>query len=184
VIDTPQFQRLRDLKQLGLTYLVFPGAAHNRFEHSLGTSHLASSVFTHLHRLQGRDLGSEARDGEAVALAGLCHDLGHGPFSHVFDNEFIPRRHGSQYDPSLWSHEDMSARMLEYLVDENNIDCSRGGPDLVKRVNSLITSGHGASASPMRGWKSEIVANARNSVDVDKFDYIQRCGNAQLSHRH
>ena len=67
--DTPQFQRLRDLKQLGLTYLVFPGASHNRFEHSLGTAHLASSVFTHLFRLQQKDLEAERADGDAVTIA-------------------------------------------------------------------------------------------------------------------
>ena len=57
------------MKQLGLTYLVFPGASHNRFEHSLGTAHLASSVFTHLFRLQQKDLEAERADGDAVTIA-------------------------------------------------------------------------------------------------------------------
>jgi HD superfamily phosphohydrolase len=233
-VDTPEFQRLRDLKQLGLTYLVFPGASHNRFEHSLGTAHLGASVFAHLFRLQRADLEADAADGNVVALAvrlrwrlwlrgvpglarmfrlftrslthaqnapaaaspppqGLCHDLGHGPFSHVFDTEFLPRRFGSSYDPDAWSHEGMSADMLEYLVDQNHIDtASHGGTDLVRRVQSLITSGHrraslGAAAETSggggakRGYLREIVANARNSVDVDKFDYIQRdCQNCGL----
>ena len=121
---------------------------------------------------------------------GLCHDLGHGPFSHVFDTEFLPRRFGSMYDPTAWSHEGMSADMLEYLVDKNHIDtAAHGGTDLVRRVQSLITSGHrraslgadGLGPPPSRGYLREIVANARNSVDVDKFDYIQRdCQNCGL----
>lgn len=196
---------------LGLCLLCV-GASHNRFEHSLGTCHLANNVFTHLYRrvcsrtsahgsarspsppppvaarLQKDDLEADRSDGEAVALAGLCHDLGHGPFSHVFDTEFLPRRHGSQYDPDAWSHEAMSSSMLEYLVDENHIEtASRGGSDIIRRVQSLITSGHTRRASqqgsdpPGRGYLREIVANARNSVDVDKFDYIQRdCQNCGL----
>ena len=118
---------------MGLTYLVFPGASHNRFEHSLGTCHLANGVFTHLYRLQKTDLGVDPKvDGEVVALAvrgggglhhvcalvckltppccsharpldqGLCHDLGHGPFSHVFDTEFLPRRLGSHHHADVW----------------------------------------------------------------------------------
>jgi HD superfamily phosphohydrolase len=107
----------------------------------------------------------------------------------VFDTEFLPRRFGSSYDPEAWSHEGMSADMLEYLVDQNHIDtAAHGGTDLVKRVQSLITSGHrraslggSGAAAPSRGYLKEIVANARNSVDVDKFDYIQRdCQNCGL----
>ncbi|WAR11710.1 SAMH1-like protein, partial [Mya arenaria] len=67
IIDTPEFQRLRSIKQLGNGYFVYPGASHNRFEHSLGNTDIL-----------------------CVEIAGLCHDLGHGPFSHLFDGIFIP----------------------------------------------------------------------------------------------
>ena len=118
----------------------------------------------------------------------MCHDLGHGPFSHVFDSEFLPRRFGSSYDPDAWSHEGMGADMLEYLIDANHLDLTaQGAPeDLLRRVQSLITSGHGRLSSqgapgPAKGYLKEIVANARNSVDVDKFDYIARdCQNCGL----
>jgi HD superfamily phosphohydrolase len=122
VVDTPQFQRLRDLKQLGSSYYIFPGASHNRFEHSLGVSHLAGSLARRFSTSQGElDMGE--RDVELISVAGLCHDLGHGPFSHVFDNEFIPAARPG----CLWNHEDMSTKMFQYLVDDNGIDIT-GSP--------------------------------------------------------
>ncbi|XP_048244692.1 deoxynucleoside triphosphate triphosphohydrolase SAMHD1-like [Haliotis rufescens] len=88
IIDTPQFQRLRYLKQLGGDYFVYPGAAHNRFEHSIGTYYLAGT-FARILQQEYPEL--EDDEIKCIEIAGLCHDLGHGPFSHVFDNFFIPR---------------------------------------------------------------------------------------------
>lgn len=82
VIDTPQFQRLRYLKQLGSSYFVFPGATHNRFEHSIGTAWLANQLVTLLQSRQPY-LNIDDRDIRCVTLAGLCHDLGHGPYRFV-----------------------------------------------------------------------------------------------------
>lgn len=147
--------------------MVFPGATHTRFEHSLGTAWLASCMFYRIHNIQRGQLGLDARDGIAVSLAGLSHDLGHGPFSHVFDNEFIPRRLGKGQH---WKHEHMSAAMLEHIIDANSIDMDR---DLLNDAKQLITAEE-SGGMDKNAFLSEIVANKRNSVDVDKFDYIQR----------
>ena len=75
VMDMPQFQRIRRIKQLGLISLIYPGANHTRFEHCIGTMNLASKLATKL------DLSDD--EIELVRISGLLHDIGHGPFSHV-----------------------------------------------------------------------------------------------------
>ncbi|KAK3811980.1 MAG: HD phosphohydrolase domain-containing protein [Benniella sp.] len=164
-MDTPQFQRLRDLKQLGSAYYVFPGATHNRFEHSIGTSHLAGEVVERFRDTQP-ELEISESDVKCVRLAGLCHDLGHGPFSHVFDNEFIPRA----IPGSNWTHEQASEMMLEYMVEDNSIDIDR---EEINFIKDLIM-GERRGNSQRHGFLFDIVSNKRNSLDVDKYDYLQR----------
>ncbi|KAJ1646180.1 hypothetical protein LPJ64_002325 [Coemansia asiatica] len=164
-IDTPQFQRLRYLKQMGSSYFVFPGASHNRFEHCVGTSYLASSVVQSFMQRQP-ELEITKRDLYCVTLAGLCHDLGHGPFSHVFDNEFIPRA----LPGVSWSHEQGSEMMLKHTIDQNNIDIDDSDILFIKQLIRGSVSG----APDEKMFLFDIVANKRNGVDVDKFDYIQR----------
>lgn len=169
-IDTEEFQRLRDVKQLGMCHLVFPGAVHSRFEHSLGVYCLAGQAMGRLQQFQGEELGIEPNDIQTVKLAGLLHDVGHGPFSHVFENEFLPKVSPG----STWTHEQMSKQMVDHIVDEHNIDID---PQLLGRVKDMIAaSSHFAAPaqSHEKRFLFDIVANGRNGIDVDKFDYIER----------
>jgi HD superfamily phosphohydrolase len=100
VIDSMPFQRLRNIHQLALTYLVYPGATHKRFEHSLGVMELASRIFDVVTDPQNllyesvRDIVPDD-DGKrywksALRMAALCHDVGHLPFSHAAEKELLP----------------------------------------------------------------------------------------------
>ncbi len=81
LLDTPEFQRLRRIRQLGFSEFVFPGATHNRFAHSIGTYHIARKLADIIARQQ--DKRDPERERVAL-LAALLHDIGHGPFSHTF----------------------------------------------------------------------------------------------------
>lgn len=90
LIEHPFFQRLRRIKQLGLSFLVFPGANHTRFEHAIGALHLMKQAISVL-RLKGHEITEEEE--EAVAVAILLHDIGHAPFSHVLENTIVEIPH-------------------------------------------------------------------------------------------
>ncbi|MEW5845919.1 MAG: HD domain-containing protein [Bacteroidota bacterium] len=83
LIEHPYFQRLRNIKQLGLSYLVYPGAVHSRFQHCIGAMHLLDLA---IETLRGKGLEITDREAEAAAVAILLHDIGHGPFSHALEH--------------------------------------------------------------------------------------------------
>ncbi|KAH9790648.1 HD domain-containing protein [Citrus sinensis] len=169
-IDTEQFQRLRDLKQLGVTHLVYPGAVHSRFEHSLGVYWLAGAAIQKLKQNQGLELGIDNFDIQTVKLAGLLHDVGHGPFSHLFEREFLPR----VVSGCKWSHEQMSLKMVDHIVDEHHIDVDF---EMIKKVKEMIVASSELTlpkGTREKHFLYDIVANGRNGIDVDKFDYIVR----------
>ncbi|KAJ4475018.1 HD-domain/PDEase-like protein [Lentinula aciculospora] len=165
-IDSTPFQRLRRIKQLGTTYYVWAGASHNRFEHCIGVAHLARKMVTGLRKHQPK-LDITDRDIECVTLAGLCHDLGHGPWSHVWDGMFIP----AILPEERWTHEEGSEMMLDYLVKEKEIDIPT---DDVAFIKALIAGDPQKCQPDEKLFLFDIVANKRNGLDVDKFDYIQR----------
>ncbi|MCU4174577.1 HD domain-containing protein [Carboxylicivirga sp. N1Y90] len=106
LIEHEYFQRLRRIKQLGLTHIVYPGAMHTRFQHALGAMHLMSSAVDTL-RSKGHDISDE--ESEAVHAAILLHDIGHGPFSHVLENTLLEV-----------SHEAISLIMMQDLNSQMN----------------------------------------------------------------
>ena len=184
IIDTPQFQRLRSIKQLGASYWVYPGTCHNRFEHSIGTSHLCGKM---IRQLQDNhpDLVTDM-DVLCVEMAGLCHDLGHGPFSHVFDGNYKQLI----APDSKWSHEQGSIDMFDYMYQENeNIQgvfreagVTQKEKQLVKDLilgkdpkKDDISETCTYQKKEMKKWfLYEIVSNKRNGIDCDKFDYLMR----------
>ncbi|XP_008317584.1 deoxynucleoside triphosphate triphosphohydrolase SAMHD1 [Cynoglossus semilaevis] len=183
IIDTPQFQRLRNIKQLGGTYFVFPGASHNRFEHSIGVCHLAGQLVQALNERQPELLISH-RDILCVQIAGLCHDLGHGPFSHLFDGMFIPKAR-----PEItWKHEHASLAMFDHMVKVNHLepvmkDHGLVLPEDLDFIKEQIAGPLDSNADEKWPYKGrpedmsflyEIVANKRNGIDVDKWDYFAR----------
>lgn len=105
IIEHPFFQRLRRIKQLGLTHLVYPGALHTRFHHTLGAMHLMQLAIEEL-RAKGYDITEP--EAEGVTLAILMHDIGHGPFSHALEHSIV----------SGVTHEDISALFMERLNAE------------------------------------------------------------------
>ena len=171
IIDTPEFQRLRELKQLGATYYVFPGGSHNRFEHSLGVYHLSRRMIQHLSDRQPL-LKVNAMEIYCVSVGGLLHDIGHGPFSHVFDNEFVP----SVTNKIKFRHEDMSIKLIRKLFKDNNIEINKESLDLICAIVSPSTHKDIVNKYKEinRGWLFEIVANEINGIDVDKWDYFLR----------
>ncbi|KAI0773622.1 hypothetical protein C8Q74DRAFT_1265659 [Fomes fomentarius] len=170
VIDTPQFQRLRNIKQLGTSYYVWPGASHNRFEHCLGVAYLAQTLAIHLRNSQP-SLNITQRDVQCVTIAGLCHDLGHGPWSHVWDSMFIP----AILPDKKWCHEDASRMMFDALLEENGLRLESDDADFVK---ALIMGDPSLCQSSEKPYLFQIVANKTNGLDVDKFDYIARDSHA------
>jgi len=176
LMDTPQFQRLRGLKQLGASHLVFPGATHTRFDHSLGVAHLGMTFVKQLKARQP-ELGIDDVDVLCVGIAGLCHDLGHGPFSHLFDGTFLSKN-------KEWTHERGSALMFRYMLEDNKIDLKRdfefNDLDLVF-IEELILGKKipgGVNARKGRGHEKQflydIINNERSGFDVDKLDYLLR----------
>ncbi|RNF01352.1 SAM domain-containing protein [Trypanosoma rangeli] len=179
VVDTPEFQRLRSLKQLGTTVFLYPGATHTRFEHSIGVAHLASEMVRHIAICQP-ELNITLADIICVTVAGLCHDIGHGPFSHLFE-QIVNRIRGKEGNNSQWHHEQMSVRLLRRILSQIDLE-EYGLTDEDARFIEVCILGlspkspwpTGTGRPPCKRYLVDIVANKRNGLDVDRLDYFLR----------
>ena len=158
IIDTSKFQRLRHLKQLGLTYQVFPSCNHTRFEHSVGVCHLAIKWAKRLRDVSNIKL--DDRTIQLIGVAGLLHDVGHGPFSHTFEK--------CLHEENIqWKHEDMSIKIVDAIFEEQEIN------DKEKEMIKHMIKGKVPKWDD-RTYLYKIVSNSDNGIDVDKFDYLVR----------
>ena len=144
IVQHPLFQRLNRINQLGLASVVYPGARHTRFQHSLGAFHLMSEAILSLQQKGLFIFDSEA---EAVEAAILMHDIGHGPFSHVLENTLI----------SGISHEDISLMMMEKI-----------NHDLGQQLGMAIAIFK--DEYPKR-FLHQLISS---QLDMDRLDYLRR----------
>ena len=144
IIEHPYFQRLRRIKQLGLTDLVYPGALHTRFHHALGAMHLMGLALTTL-RSKGHKITDQ--ECEAAQIAILLHDIGHGPFSHVLESALLDNT----------PHEHISYLIISDLNKE-----FKGALDLTEKIFR--------NKYP-RKFLHQLVSS---QLDIDRLDYLQR----------
>ena len=158
LINTPEFQRLRRIKQLGVSEFVFPSAVHTRFAHSIGVFHTARELVRIIKResTAARPLNGNCAD--VATIAALLHDLGHGPFSHTFERVQASRGVGRQHEK--WTAEiirntDGAIRPL--------LEAHRAG--ITEEVASLL-----AAEDPIDIYHAVV----SSSFDADRLDYLRR----------
>ncbi len=144
IINHPYFQRLRRIRQLGLTEFVYPGAIHTRFHHALGAMHLMS---VSLNTLRSKSHEISEAEYESALIAILLHDIGHGPFSHALENTVL----------SNVPHEEISVLIMEFLNQEFG-----GTLDLAIRIFNNQYE---------RKFFHQLVSS---QLDMDRMDYLQR----------
>ncbi len=155
IIDLPEFQRLRGIKQLGLADMVFPTATHTRFSHSLGTAYLASKIIKKLNENPNNNKINSS-DTFILILSALLHDVGHGPFSHTFEL-FINDILSDQINKKI-THVDWSKRFIEYFSNHGPIGsyCNRIKEIMDNKDDYLLSS---------------IISS---QLDCDRLDYLLR----------
>ncbi|MEO6520154.1 MAG: HD domain-containing protein [Mucilaginibacter sp.] len=144
LIEHPYFQRLRYIKQLGMTHLVYPGALHTRFHHALGAMHLMSLTIETLCN-KGHDITPEEE--EAVTIAILLHDIGHGPFSHALEQTIVEGI----------SHEDISSVLMDRLNEQFD-------GRLIMAIDVFNGTYH-------KKFLHQLVSS---QLDMDRMDYLTR----------
>ena len=154
ILQHPYVQRLNRIRQLGLSFFVYPGAMHSRFLHSLGAMHLMHEAITSL-----REKGVEISDNEATAsmAAILLHDVGHGPFSHVFEEAGMLSRD--------MSHEDISLMMMEQIKDSFADSELADGQEIMQMAIAIFKDEY------HKHFLHQLISS---QLDVDRLDYLCR----------
>ncbi len=151
IIDTPQFQRLRRIRQLGFSSLTYYGAENSRFVHSIGVMQVARNILSALERKYPQEVQPQAL---AITLAALLHDLGHGPLSHSSEAAFG------------FHHEDQTAKILSTDNELTSL-LKAHDPSLPQTICSLL----GKAPRTGRPWQYQIVSA---QLDCDRADYLIR----------
>lgn len=154
VLQHPYVQRLNRIRQLGLSYLVYPGAMHSRFLHSLGAMHLMSEGIASLRR-KGVDISESEETGVLAAI--LLHDIGHGPFSHVLEHTLVDGI----------THEEISLLMMEQI----NIDLSHSSEQQLWQQRPLDEAIAIFRDRYPRHFLHQLISS---QLDVDRMDYLCR----------
>jgi HD superfamily phosphohydrolase len=180
VIDSPAFQRLRHIHQLALTYEVYPGATHKRFEHSLGVMHLAGRIYDVITRPDKisdsvRASMPDPRQNDhgywrtVVRMAALCHDMGHLPFSHAAEDELLPE--GVDHERITWDivHSAPMVEIFERItppVRADDVGKLAVGPRKAERLRL------GVDFDPWEAILAEVIVG--DSFGADRIDYLLR----------
>ena len=174
IINHPVFQRLRRIRQLGLTDMVYPGAMHTRFEHSLGVMHVASCMFDEIvfrrkeflkSEMNYKDEGFE-RDRQLLRIAALLHDIGHAPFSHASEilMPYIPKTN------KRYKHEDYSAASVVYLMKDiiENHSFNINYHISSQEIHNILMTNPPLKSNML--WRDIL----SSQLDADRADYLLR----------
>jgi uncharacterized protein len=185
VIDSPFYQRLRHVRQLGFGDLAFPGATHTRHAHSLGAMHVASRLFDAMTQEAVLSFETKERFRSAVRLAVLCHDLGHMPLSHASES-IAPMKNKLELPSYLLaktneraSHEDFTAKILlgSSLTEliEKNYGRFKLSPSLVASlVTGIRPPGEAGFQEGGIDWTPALRSIVSGELDADRMDYLLR----------
>ncbi|XP_019857725.1 PREDICTED: deoxynucleoside triphosphate triphosphohydrolase SAMHD1-like, partial [Amphimedon queenslandica] len=208
IIDRPEFQRLRKIKQFAGVYYVYPGGVHTRFEHSIGVCYIAGKLVDALNEhprptKTDKRLWITKEEKICIQIAALCHDIGHGSFSHLYDFAVEEKLSDDEKKNELSPHEYRSAEIIKNMMNSNlikelrkfkgSVEAFTSDEEYFKLVKRIITFDKDCKKLPKaiskrkeeirklvdvfgeeKSYLFEIVANGFTGIDVDKMDYFAR----------
>lgn len=187
IIDHPFMQRLRFINQLSFVNYIYPGGVHNRFNHCLGAMHIAGRLFDHLFRAEGRlrcRFSTQELDKlkRRVRLAGLLHDLGHGPFSHASETVF-PLIGDLPLNWYWWTHlpdrqarhEDYTVLLIQTMAEEGILETNLA-QDVCSLIHPDIKPSENLKDLPANAFGLQLILHSLISgeIDCDRMDYLLR----------